>query len=146
MNTEQVNRGHILVVEDEPDCAALIESILREGGFSTAVAYHGIEALDRVQEQTPDLITLDIQMPKRSGMLFYRQMKQDDSFRQIPVLIITGLTRQDKDMQTFIHVFLDEIDGLPPPQAYLEKPVDHERLLAVIEKLLHLAKLANQEN
>jgi CheY-like chemotaxis protein len=130
--------GHIvsaLVVEDEPDYATLISEILQGDGYSVATASDGIEALDSVRTQRPDVITLDIQMPRKGGVEFYRELKSDPEFREIPVVVVTGLTFDNKDMETFIRAFLD-VKHLPMPDAYLEKPVDHENLLRVIHDAL----------
>ena len=130
--------GHVvsaLVVEDEPDYATLISEILQEDGYSVAMASDGIEALGSVRKQRPDVITLDIQMPRKGGVEFYRELKSDPEFNEIPVVVVTGITRDDRDMETFVRTFL-EVEHLPMPDAYLEKPVDDEELLRVIRNAL----------
>ena len=130
--------GHVvsaLVVEDEPDYATLISEILQEDGYSVAMASDGIEALGSVRKQRPDVITLDIQMPRKGGVEFYRELKSDPEFNEIPVVVVTGITRDDRDMETFVRTFL-EVEHLPMPDAYLEKPVDDEELLRVIRDAL----------
>jgi len=135
MTSAQERAKHALVVEDERDYAALIATMLREADLKVTVAYDGDEALSRVREQVPDLITLDIQMPRKGGIMFYRQLKSKAEFRQIPVIVITGLTRSDPDMSTFIHTLLER-DHLPHPEAYLEKPIEQESLLQVAADVL----------
>jgi len=135
MTSAQERAKHALVVEDERDYAALIATMLREADLKVTVAYDGDEALSRVREQVPDLITLDIQMPRKGGIMFYRQLKSKAEFREIPVIVITGLTRGDRDMSTFIHTFLER-DHLPHPEAYLEKPIEQESLLRVAADVL----------
>mgnify|MGYP001823266516 FL=1 len=130
--------GHVvsaLVVEDEPDYATLISEILQEDGYSVAMASDGIEALGSVRKQRPDVITLDLQMPRKGGVEFYRELKSDPDFNEIPVVVVTGITRDDRDMETFVRTFL-EVEHLPMPDAYLEKPVDDEELLRVIRDAL----------
>ncbi|NIQ77682.1 MAG: response regulator [Anaerolineae bacterium] len=123
--------GSVLVVEDEEDYAALLAAMLRNGGYQVRVAYDGVEALKKVQEQVPDLITLDIQMPRKTGIHFFREMRPQPSLRDVPVVVVTGLTVDDRDMETFIHSFLD-VEHLPIPDAYLEKPVEADQLLLVV--------------
>ncbi|MBI4860530.1 MAG: hybrid sensor histidine kinase/response regulator [Candidatus Riflebacteria bacterium] len=125
----------VLVVEDEPDCAALMESIIRSLGYDVDMASTGQEALERVTARRPDLITLDIQMPKKSGALFYRQLKSMESYRDIPVVVVSGLLGGDPAASTFVHSFLD-VDHLPHPNAYLEKPVDRSALQELVGGLL----------
>jgi CheY-like chemotaxis protein len=133
--------GHIvsaLVVEDEPDYANLIAGILEEDGYSVTTASDGVEALDRVRANRPDVITLDVQMPRKGGVQFYRELKSDPEFNEIPVVVITGITRDDKDMENFVRAFL-EVEHLPMPDAYLEKPVENEELLRVVRDALRVA-------
>ena len=135
MTSAQERGKHALVVEDERDYAALIATMLRQADLKVTVAYDGDEALSRVREQVPDLITLDIQMPRKGGIMFYRQLKSKAEFSKIPVIVITGLTRDDRDMSTFIHTLL-EPDHLPHPEAYIEKPFEQESLLRVAADVL----------
>lgn len=141
MANEAVTTKHVLVVEDEPDFAALLRSILERGGYAVATAYNSDEALAAVKHEKPDLITLDIQMPRKSGVLFYRQLKSDGEFRHIPVVVVTGVTRDDKYMETLVHTLL-EPDNLPHPAAYVDKPVDGARFLETIQEVLQLGTLA----
>lgn len=126
---------HALVVEDEPDHAAMLQTMLSTAEMDAVIATDGEEALAHAQERVPDLITLDIQMPGESGLMFYRRLKSQDRFRHIPVIVITGLTRDDPEMEVFIHTFL-EPEQLPHPETYLEKPVTRDQLLAVVERVL----------
>jgi len=126
-------RRHILIVEDEPDFAALMQAFLHEGNFSTSVAHDGENAVELLFENKPDLITLDIQMPRKTGLLFYRQVKNMDRYRDVPVVVVTGLTRDDPDMASFIRSFL-EVEKIPSPDAYLEKPVNKEKLMSTVEE------------
>jgi CheY-like chemotaxis protein len=135
MTTESVTGKHVLVVEDEPDFAALLRSILMKAGYTVATTYYSDQALSLVSELKPDLITLDIQMPRESGLFFYRKLKANEAFRHIPVVVVTGLTRGDKDMENLIRTFL-EAENVPHPEAYVEKPVDGPHLLRTIEEVL----------
>jgi CheY-like chemotaxis protein len=81
----------ILVVDDDPDFVGYLKTILEEAGHLVTTAFDGEEALTRVERSLPDLVTLDINMPRKSGVLFYRQMKSDSRLRSIPVIVITGM-------------------------------------------------------
>jgi CheY-like chemotaxis protein len=135
MDNESATEEHVLVVEDEPDFAALLRSILAGAGYSVETAYNCDDAILAVHKQRPDIITLDIQMPRKSGALFYRKLKADPAFRHIPVVVVTGLTHNDKDMENTVRAFL-EPDNVPHPQAYVEKPVDGPRFLKTLEEVL----------
>jgi CheY-like chemotaxis protein len=129
---------HVLVVEDEPDFAALLRSMLVRAGYTVATAYDCEDALAQVREHRPDLITLDMKMPGRSGIFFYRKLKADKAFRDVPVVVVTGLTRDDRDMENLIHSFL-ETEKVPYPQAYVEKPVDATGFLKTVGEAISSA-------
>lgn len=126
-----------LVVEDERDYAELIATVLEGDGYSVEYAVDGADALDRVRARRPDVITLDVQMPRKGGIQFYRELKSDPAFAEIPVVVVTGITKDDRDMETFVRAFL-EVEHLPMPDAYLEKPVDNQDLLRVVGDALRV--------
>lgn len=135
MTSESRPQKHVLIVEDEPDFAALLRSILMKAGYTVATAYDCEDAFSQVRKARPDLITLDVQMPRKSGAFFYRKLKADEEFRGIPVVVVTGLTRDDREMENVIRTFL-EPESIPHPEAYVEKPVDEPSFLRTIEEAL----------
>ena len=143
MTHESTVKKRVLVVEDEPDYAALLRSILEKAGYSAATAYTSEDALIEVQENRPDIITLDLQMPRQSGALFYRKLKANEAFREIPVIVVTGLALDDNDLATLVRSLLER-DNLPHPEAYLEKPVDAASLLDTIEETLMCSSSADR--
>ena len=124
-----------LVVEDDLDYATLLASMLQQDGYSVRTALDGERALAVVCAQRPDIITLDLQMPLKSGLLFYRQLKSNREFREIPVVVVTGITRDDREMEIFVHTFL-KVGHLPAPAAYLEKPVKPHELRRTVRASL----------
>jgi len=130
----QAGPRHVLVVDDEPDFAALMEVMLRGLGYDVSVVHDGEEALARVRACPPDAITLDLRMPRKSGLLFYRELKSVEGYRHVPVVIVTGRAR-NRDWEYFIRAFLEAGD-LPAPDGYVDKPVDREQLKAVLRKVL----------
>lgn len=135
MKVAPSERKHVLVVDDEPDYAELLATFLRDGGYEVSVAGDGARAEEAVREQRPDAITLDIQMPRKGGVRFFREIKSDPAYRDLPVIVVTGLTAGDRDMESFIHAFLD-VEHLPMPEAYLEKPVTQRQLLEALRGAL----------
>lgn len=119
----------ILVVDDDPDARDFFITVLEDNGFATVFARDGNEALTRLDEAIPDLVTLDITMPEKSGVGVYRNLREDDRFKDIPVLIITGIS---DDFQQFISTRRK----VPPPDGYLSKPVEPEQLLGKVQELL----------
>jgi CheY-like chemotaxis protein len=119
----------ILIIDDEPDTVTYFSSVLEDGGYATITARNGAEAIERVKEARPDLITLDITMPETSGVRCYRDLRETEAWRTIPVIIITGVSG---DFRTFI----SSRKHVPPPDGYLGKPVDATELLGLVRKLL----------
>jgi CheY-like chemotaxis protein len=128
-------RTRILVVDDEPDFVAYVKTILEEAGHSVDAAFDGEEALARVRSEPPDLVTLDIQMPRKTGVLFYRQMKSDARLRAIPVIVMSGLRQMNDYASSFIDCFF-RADRLkvPPPERFLDKPIDRAGLLQAVSE------------
>ena len=137
MSDDSVTERRILIVEDESDFAALLCSILVKAGYMVSTACNGEEAFAEVQRTRPDLITLDIQMPRQSGAHFYRKLKSNEQYEAIPVVVVTGLTRDDRDMEHVLHRFL-ETEHIPHPEAYVEKPIEESDLLEAIERAISL--------
>ena len=118
----------VLVIDDEPDTQIYISSLLEDNGFQTVIAKDGDDALKKVTESTPDLITLDITMPEKSGVRFYRDMKENDAFKHIPIIMVTGMA---KDFEKFISTRKQ----VPPPEGFISKPIDQEKFLGLATKL-----------
>ena len=124
-----VGKKRILIVDDEPDILTYLSTLLEDNGYATAQAHNGVEAIKQVETDPPDLITLDISMPEKSGVKFYRDIKRDDRWRKIPILIVTGISG---DFQKFISTR----QQVPPPEGYLSKPINQEEILGLIKKFI----------
>lgn len=125
----------ILVVEDEPDVRTHLTRFLQENGFRTTDAVDGEKALESVRKDKPDLITLDMAMPNKSGVKFYREIKEDPELRSIPVVVVTGVTGFGGSSDDFKR-FLETRKQVPPPDGFVAKPVEHDELLGLIKKLI----------
>jgi CheY-like chemotaxis protein len=79
-----------LVVDDEPDVRLFLQTVLEDAGFDVSVAANGKEALDRMTEKKPDVISLDLVMPKMSGLKFYRYIQKNKERAGIPVVVVTA--------------------------------------------------------
>jgi len=119
----------ILVVDDEPDLLNFLGAFLEDNGFDVIFAADGKECLKKATEEQPDLITLDITMPEESGVRALRNIQETEETKDIPVVIITGVS---PDFKQFIHTR----KAVKPPTAYMEKPVDTSELLTTINKIL----------
>ena len=118
----------VLIIDDEPDVVTFISTLLEDNGYSTIPAQNGEEALDRIKEKRPDVITLDISMPEKSGVRFYRDMKENEEWKSIPIVIVTGISG---DFERFISTRKQ----VPPPEGYISKPIEEKEILDLIKKL-----------
>ncbi len=125
----------VLVVDDEPDVVAYLEMLLRDSGYETLTASDGTEALARIRAEKPDLVTLDISMPKASGTRLYKEVKTDPALARIPVLVVTGVTGYGGDRYAY-EKFLGNRTLVPPPDGFFPKPIDRAAFLEAVAKLL----------
>jgi CheY-like chemotaxis protein len=135
MMSEPKATKKILVVDDEPAVVTYLDMFLRDNGYETVTAADGREGLEKVRQEKPDLVTLDISMPEASGARFYKEMKHDPQLVSIPIVIITAITGVDGDPYAY-KKFLDSRQTVPPPEGFVPKPVDREELLKTIRRLL----------
>ena len=92
MGEQQGGRKKVLVLDDEPNVVAYLETLLQDNGYDTVSAGDGREGMEKARSEKPDLITLDISMPEESGVRFFRELKEDPDLAGIPVVIVTGVT------------------------------------------------------
>ena len=119
----------VLVVDDDPDARDFFITVLEDNGYATVSARDGNEALERLEESIPDLVTLDVTMPEKSGVGVYRKLRETEEYKGIPVIIITGVSGDFKQ-------FISTRRHVPPPEGYLSKPVEAEELAARVKELL----------
>ena len=125
----------VLCVDDDPDIRLFVVTVLEENGYTPLTAANGKEGLEIIKKERPDLVTLDVLMPRQSGIKMYRELKTDDSLKNIPVIILSRIARR-----TFLRSqeALTEFgsENVPQPEAYLEKPVEPEELADMIKKII----------
>jgi two-component system, OmpR family, phosphate regulon response regulator PhoB len=125
----------ILVVDDDPDVRLFNTTVVEESGHTPLEAANGEEALQMIQAEAPDLVMLDVLMPRQSGIRLYRRLKTDAAMKTIKVMVLSGINKKSflKSQQA-----LAEFGGgeVPEPEFYLEKPVEAEVLKATIKKII----------
>jgi len=126
------DRPRVLVVEDEPDMNNLLADVLRAFDFQPVQAADGREALDRLGEQRPDAVILDLMLPGMSGYELCRRLKTSGETAPIPVLILTALDRET-DRRTAYEAGADD---------YMTKPFAPETLIERLRACLREARRA----
>jgi len=131
MNWEEgmPNPKRILIVDDELDIRTYLSTLFEDQGYITVQAKDGVEAMQKLQTENPDLITLDISMPEKSGVKFFRDLKSDDQWKKIPIIIVTGVSEDFKK-------FISSRRQVPAPEGFVPKPINREEILAIVKKLL----------
>ena len=119
-------KTRILVVDDEKDLVEGLSLRLDAMGYEVISAYDGQEALSKAQNESPDLIILDLMLPKMDGYHVARLLKFDESYKDIPIIMLTA-RGQSQDRQQGFNCGAN---------AYMVKPFDSKELIAEIEKLL----------
>jgi CheY-like chemotaxis protein len=118
----------ILVIDDEADTVTYLETLLRDNGYDTVSANNGIEGMEKVKSEKPDLIILDVTMPERSGTGFYRDIKSNEETKSTPVIFVTGVTGFGGDKEG-IKKFIESRPNMPPPDGFFSKPIDRDEFI-----------------
>jgi twitching motility two-component system response regulator PilH len=125
----------VLVVDDDPDVRLFNTTVIEECGYSALEAENGEEGLAKVKQAHPDLVLLDVLMPRQSGIRFYRELKTDPDLAKVRVVLLSGIAKK-----TFLRSqkALTEFGGaaVPEPEYYLEKPVEPEELARTLKQIL----------
>ncbi len=121
------NTKQILCIEDEPEMIDLIRLILGRRGFEVIGAAGGKEGLEKVRQQPPELILLDLMMPDMDGWEVYQQIKADEKTKDIPVIVVTAKA-QSIDKVLGLHIA--KVDD------YIAKPFSPQELMNSVEKVL----------
>ena len=129
----------VIVVDDEADVREYLKLALEDAGFEVETACDGLEALEKIRKNPPNLISLDLVMPKHSGVKCYHELQQDKALSKIPILTVTGHARDDLGKADF------EEMTMSGPGVYLEKPVSTEKYVSAVRKLLGMELLESSE-
>jgi len=125
----------ILVIDDEEDQVAYLETLLKDNGYDTISANDGKTGMEKVKAEKPDLVILDVTMPERSGTGFYRDLKSGSDTKSIPVIFVTGVTGFGGD-KNGIKKFIDKRPNLPTPEGFFSKPIVREEFLEKVAEVL----------
>ena len=124
-----MEKKKILVIEDEQDTASYLTTLFEDNGYDALAAKDGQEGMRIAKGEAPDLITLDISMPEKSGLKALRELQEDEATSNIPVVIVTGVS---EDLKSFI----DKQKHLNPPAGHINKPIDTQELLGMVRSIL----------
>lgn len=143
----------VLVVDDDVNTVKFISAALKVNGYEPIGAYNGREGFEKIESESPDLVILDVMMPKKTGFVLFKQLRRDDKYKNLPVIMLTGVADVLKDldsqsdeeevkpfdslreaMRKSIQEMRDE--GLIKPDMFIDKPIDPELVVARVKELI----------
>lgn len=143
----------VLVVDDDVNTVKFLSVALEENGYQPVGAYNGREGMEKIEAENPDLVILDIMMPKKTGVVLLRQLRKDEKYKDLPVVMLTGVAEvladlddQSDDthmrpydnlrekMRTVIQSMRE--DGLIKPDMFIDKPIDPEEVVEKIRSII----------
>jgi two-component system alkaline phosphatase synthesis response regulator PhoP len=150
---EAVMAKQILLVDDDQNAVKFLAAVLSDNGYDPVLAFDGSEGLAKVKEATPDLIVMDVMMPKKTGFVLFKQLKEDKRYRDIPILMLSGVSGvlqelEEHKQETFEKPYdnlrealkkkIQEMREVGPvrPEMFLDKPVEPDAFVAKIRQLI----------
>jgi len=144
----------VLVVDDDENTRRFLSVALEANGYEAVTAEDGDDGFNKVQEQKPDLILLDVMMPKKTGFSLFKQLRRKDEFKDIPVIMLTAVAEvlEEDETQAEGETFERPFDslrdrlrkaiitmrdeGLVKPEIFIDKPIDPEQLIEEVKSLI----------
>lgn len=143
----------VLVIDDDVNTVRFLSVALEENGYTALGAYDGKEGMETIEKEKPNLIILDVMMPKKTGFVLFKQLRKSEEFKDMPVIMLTGVADSlseldDQSDDTFerpydalrekLRTAIQSMkeDGLVKPDAFIDKPIDPEQVVAEIRKLI----------
>ncbi len=126
-----MGKKYILVVDDDPDFVETVCMMLENKGYEVGKAYDGIEGEESIRGRRPDLLVLDVMMPRKNGYVLCSELKKNKETRDIPIVLLTAVG-EAVPKTTYSHA-----DGMATEaEDYIPKPVDTQTLLEAIDRLI----------
>jgi CheY-like chemotaxis protein len=143
----------VLVIDDDAGMVKSLSVALTENGYEAVGAYDGREGMEKAKEDVPDLIVLDVMMPQRSGFTVFKQLRGDDRYRDIPVIMLTAVSASLEEFDSQRDDAVESPDerwrealgnliaamreeGDVKPQLFIEKPVDPAEVVEKVRELI----------
>lgn len=121
----------ILVVDDDPDLVESVSMKLESENFRVAKAYDGVEAMDRIKQERPELIILDVMMPRKNGYTLCDELKTSEEYRDISVVLLTAVAEA---VTSTSYTHMDGKNTLADD--YIPKPIELDRLMEIVKDLI----------
>ena len=144
----------VLVVDDDENTRRFLSVALEANGYDAVTAEDGDDGFQKVQEVKPDLILLDVMMPKKTGFVLFKQLRRKDEFKDIPVIMLTAVAEvleeeesqaEGETLERPFDSLRDSLrkaiakmrdEGLVRPEVFMDKPIDPENLIEEVKALI----------
>jgi DNA-binding response OmpR family regulator len=143
----------VLIIDDDRNLVEYLSVALSDNGYDPVSAYDGNEGLQKVRQAKPDLIVLDVMMPKRSGFVVFNELKMDEQYREIPIIMLTAVSgimdelesHKDETFEQPYEPLRETVtkkirqlreEGLVKPEMFMDKPVDPVPFVAKVRQLI----------
>jgi CheY-like chemotaxis protein len=122
---------YVLIVDDDPDLVETVSMILESKGYEVGKAYDGIEGEEAIKQRRPDVLVLDVMMPRKNGYQLCKELKADPATKAIPVVLLTAVG-EAVPTTTYSHAEGMSVEA----EDFIPKPVDAATLVEAVERLL----------
>jgi len=143
----------VMLVDDDTHMITFLSAVLQDNGYAVMSASNGSEGLKLLKETLPDLLILDVMMPKKSGFTLFKQIRRDDELKELPVLMLTGvaqslqemdeesedtMARPQDNLREALRKQIQEMrgEGLISPNMFVDKPIEPEAFIDRVAELI----------
>lgn len=143
----------VLVVDDDENTVKFLSAALEMNGYEPVGAHNGKEGFEKIESENPDLVILDVMMPKRTGFVLFKQLRRDEKYKELPVIMLTGVAEvlDDLDSQSgdtherpydslreSLRKAIREMkeEGIVKPDMFIDKPIDPELVIKKVKELI----------
>jgi DNA-binding response OmpR family regulator len=124
-------KKYVLIVDDDPDLVETVAMLLESKGYEVGKAYDGIEGEEAIKKRRPDVLVLDVMMPRKDGYKLCKELKSNKWTQDIPVILLTAVG-EAVSSTTYTHA-----EGMSTEaEDFIPKPVDAKTLVEAVERLL----------
>jgi len=122
----------LLMIDDDPDMVSSVRTVMEAAGWEMVSAANGVEGVEKARQLGPDLIILDILMPRKDGLSTYEELRSEEALKRIPIIVMTsvgeklGFNFSASDMGTYYG---------HEPEAFLQKPFEPTVLLQTVQRV-----------
>jgi two-component system cell cycle response regulator len=143
----------VLVVDDDDNTVKFLSVALKENGYDPIGASDGREGLEKIESENPDLVILDVMMPKKTGFVLFKQLRRDEKYKNLPVIMLTGVSdvladldaksddtheRPYDSLREALRKTIKQMrdEGLVRPDMFIDKPIDPELVISKVRELI----------